>query len=114
MGGILKPLEKPFRSGASAQQRRAEAQARLQEQQMREQQERFKKEQAAQEKRNAEMKAQQEATRNQSELQSKIAGDAAANAGDDTPEIQIGADLTEGVGARKRKRRATGATALGL
>lgn len=113
MGGILKPLGKPFRTGQSSAQRQAEEQARLQRERAKQEQERFERTQAEQRQRNEELKAQQEASRNQAELQEQLAREASASAEDDTAEIQIGTDLTGG-STRKRKRRATGSSALGL
>lgn len=113
MGSVLKPLEKPFRTGASSAQRQAEEQARIQRQRMEEERKRFEQQQAEQAKRNEELKAQQEAARNQADLQAQLAQDMAAGSVDDTAEIQIGTDLTDG-GTRKRKRKATGSSALGL
>lgn len=114
MGGVFKAIEKPFRTGASSQKRAAEEQARIQREQMEQQKKQFEQQQAENRRRLEEQQRQQEAMKNQSDLQSKLASDAAANAVDDTPDIQVGGELLD-TGERKRKRkRMTGSSALGL
>ena len=116
MGSVLKPLEKPFRTGASSQKRRAEEEARRQEQLMRQQQAEFERQRAEQERRLEEQRKEQEARRMQAENQAKLEQSLASEATDDSAEIVTGGDiLGEGSSQRKRKRRAlTGSSALGI